>query len=127
MDLYENPEQPFPEGRVLVMTIHQAKGLEFSVVVVGGLDRQLPDVEEIDKRLRRFYQRPQSEPAEKIPLFDFMRLYYVAFRRALDLLVLTGNQQRSISSYFDGIMRGLPNWLDAQSDLLTRKTFKRKE
>ena len=127
MDQYENPEQPFPKGRVLVMTIHQAKGLEFPVVVVGGLDRQLPTVEEIDKRLQRFYQRPQFEPAEKIPLFDFMRLYYVAFSRAIDLLVLTGNQQRRISSYFDGIIRGLPNWPDAQSDLLTIKTFKSKE
>jgi len=124
MNQYENPEQPFPEGRVLVMTIHQAKGLEFPVVVVGSLDRQLSAVEEIDKRLQHFYQRPQSEPAEKIPLFDFMRLYYVAFSRAINLLVLTGNQQKRISPHFHGIIRGLPKWHDAQSDLLSIKTFK---
>ncbi len=35
MDQYEDPEQPFPPDRVLVMTIHQAKGLEFPVVAVG--------------------------------------------------------------------------------------------
>ncbi len=127
MDQYENPERPFPEGRVLVMTIHQAKGLEFPVVVVGSLDRQFPAVEEIDKRLQRFYQRPQSEPAEKIPLFDFMRLYYVAFSRAINLLVLTGNQQRRISPHFHGIIRGLPKWPDVQSYLLNIKTFKSRE
>lgn len=127
MNQYENPEQPFPEGHVLVMTIHQAKGLEFPVVVVGSLDRQLSAVDEIDKRLQRFYQRPQSEPAEKIPLFDFMRLYYVAFSRAINLLVLTGNQQKRISPHFHGIIRGLPKWPDAQSDLLSIKTFKSRE
>ena len=38
---YEDPDQPLPKGYVQVMTIHQAKGLEFSVVVVGSLDKQL--------------------------------------------------------------------------------------
>ena len=33
---YEDPDQPFPKGHVQVMTIHQAKGLEFPVVVVGS-------------------------------------------------------------------------------------------
>ncbi len=125
MNQYENPEQPFPEGRVLVMTIHQAKGLEFPVVVVGSLNRQLSSVEEIDRRLQRFYQRPQSEPAEKIPLFDFARLYYVAFSRAIDLLVLTGNQHKRISPHFYGIMRGLPRWPDARGNLMGIKTFER--
>jgi ATP-dependent exoDNAse (exonuclease V) beta subunit len=72
------------------MTIHQAKGLEFPVVAVGSLDRQVSSTEEIDKTLQRFYRGKQSEPADKIPLFDYMRLYYVAFSRARDLLVLTG-------------------------------------
>ncbi|MDZ7579863.1 MAG: 3'-5' exonuclease [Deltaproteobacteria bacterium] len=33
---YEDPDRPFPKGHVQVMTIHQAKGLEFPVVVVGN-------------------------------------------------------------------------------------------
>src|SRR5262249_5714780 len=41
MNEYEDPDQPFPKGHVQVMTIHQAKGLEFPVVVVGSLDKQL--------------------------------------------------------------------------------------
>ncbi len=38
---YEDPDRPFPKGHVQVMTIHQAKGLEFPVVVVGSLSKQL--------------------------------------------------------------------------------------
>ena len=123
MDQYENPKQPFPEGRVLVMTVHQAKGLEFPVVAVGSLDRQLSPVDEIDKTLQQFYRRKQSEPADKIPLFDFMRLYYVAFSRAINLLVLTGNQLKKVSPNFHGILRGLPKWPDVQGDLMSVRTF----
>ena len=35
---YEDPDQPFPSGYVQMMTIHQSKGLEFPVVIVGSLD-----------------------------------------------------------------------------------------
>ena len=125
MDQYEDPEQPFPADRVLVMTIHQAKGLEFPVVAVGSLDRQVSSAEEIDKTLQRFYKGRQSEPADKIPLFDFMRLYYVAFSRARDLLVLTGNQQKKISPRFNGIFQGLPAWPEARDDLLATGSFER--
>jgi DNA helicase II / ATP-dependent DNA helicase PcrA len=114
MDQYENPKQPFPEGRVLVMTVHQAKDLEFPVVAIGSLDRQLSPVDEIDKTLQQFYRRKQSEPADKIPFFDFMRLYYVAFSRAINLLVLMGNQLKKVSPIFHGILRGLPKWPDVQ-------------
>ena len=33
------------------MTIHQAKGLEFPVVVVGSLERDLSELERIDKKI----------------------------------------------------------------------------
>lgn len=32
---YENADDPFPKGRIPFKTIHQAKGLEFPVVVSG--------------------------------------------------------------------------------------------
>ena len=38
---YEDPNRPFPQGHVQVMTIHQAKGLEFPVVIVGSLSQKL--------------------------------------------------------------------------------------
>ena len=48
---YEDPDQPFPKGHVQVMTIHQAKGLEFPVVVVGSLSTQLSSAKQIDRDL----------------------------------------------------------------------------
>src|SRR5205814_10437190 len=46
---YEDPDQPLPKGHVQVMTIHQAKGLEFPVVVVGSLSTQLSSPKQIDR------------------------------------------------------------------------------
>ena len=86
---YEDADQPFPKGHVQVMTIHQAKGLEFPVVVVGSLSTQLSSPKKIDRDLGPFYHRPPFEPEDRITLFDRMRLHYVAFSRPQDLLVLT--------------------------------------
>ena len=33
---YEDAEDPFPKGRIPFLTIHQSKGLEFPVVVLGN-------------------------------------------------------------------------------------------
>src|SRR5439155_2824724 len=52
---YEDPNQPFPRGYVQVMTIHQAKGLEFPVVVVGSLCTQLSSPKQIDRDLGPYY------------------------------------------------------------------------
>ena len=78
---FEDPNEPFPKGYVQVMTIHQAKGLEFPVVVVGSLDTQLSSPKRIDRDLQPFYHRPPFEPENRITLFDRMRLHYVAFSR----------------------------------------------
>ena len=48
---YEDPDRPFPQGHVQVMTIHQAKGLEFPVVVVGSLSTRLASLKRIDRDL----------------------------------------------------------------------------
>ena len=127
MNQFENHEQPFPKDHVLVMTIHQAKGLEFSVVAVGSLNKQPSEPEEIDNRLRPFYHRPQPEPEDDIPVFDFMRKYYVAFSRAINLLVLTGNQRQRTSTRFNGIIQGLPKWPDVKGDLLGLEVFKARD
>ncbi|HXK39990.1 MAG TPA: ATP-dependent helicase, partial [Candidatus Paceibacterota bacterium] len=38
---YEDAEDPFPKGRIPFLTIHQAKGLEFPVVVFGNPRKQV--------------------------------------------------------------------------------------
>ncbi|NIO37744.1 hypothetical protein GTO27_08585, partial [Candidatus Bathyarchaeota archaeon] len=50
---YEDPFRPLPKGYVQVMTIHQSKGLEFPVVVVDSLDKQLTSPKDLDHHLGR--------------------------------------------------------------------------
>ncbi len=40
---YEDVDDPFPKGRVPFLTIHQSKGLEFPVVVLGSVYREERD------------------------------------------------------------------------------------
>ena len=88
LDEYEDPYDVFPPGYVQVMTIHQAKGLEFPVVIVSSLDKGPRTAVKIDKELEPFRPRKHTEPWEMMSAFDHHRLYYVAFSRAMDLLLL---------------------------------------
>jgi DNA helicase-2/ATP-dependent DNA helicase PcrA len=122
---YEDPDQPFPKGYVQVMTIHQAKGLEFPVVVVGSLDKQLSTQKQIDRDLQPYYHRPAFEPEDRITLFDRMRLHYVAFSRAEKILVLTSHEPPK--DHFDTIWQDLPQWPYVKKDLLVSQRFVIKE
>ena len=88
---YEDEAEYAPEGCVSFMTIHQAKGLEFPVVIVGSL----PLKKESESKDSFFYSvesrfcRKPFEAPDMIPYFDMWRKYYVAFSRAKNLLVLT--------------------------------------
>lgn len=118
---YEDPDKPFPKGHVQVMTIHQAKGLEFPVVVVGSLSTQLSSPKQIDRDLGPYYHRPPFEPEARITLFDRMRLHYVAFSRPQKVLVLTAHEPPK--DHFAPIWQGLPQWPYVQKDLLTAQRF----
>ncbi len=122
---YEDPDQPFPKGHVQVMTIHQAKGLEFPVVVVGSLSTQLSSPKQIDRDLGPFYCRAPFEPEGRITLFDRMRLHYVAFSRPQKALVLTAHE--SPKDHFTPIWQGLPQWPYVQQDLLAAQRFQLRE
>lgn len=122
---YEDPDQPFPKGHVQMMTIHQAKGLEFPVVVVGSLSQQLASPKQIDRDLGPFYHRVPFEPEKRIALFDRMRLHYVAFSRPQKLLVLTAHERPK--DYFAPIWEGLPQWPYVQKDLLAAQRFELRE
>lgn len=90
---YEDPFDIFPSGRVQIMTIHQSKGLEFPVVFVAGLEKRNPPGEIVDKYISKYYKRKEFEPIKKIIDFDQMRLSYVAFSRAENLLVLVSDKE----------------------------------
>jgi DNA helicase-2/ATP-dependent DNA helicase PcrA len=103
------------------MTIHQAKGLEFPVVVVGSLDKQLSTSKQIDRDLQPYYHRPPFEPEDRTTLFDRMRLHYVAFSRPEKILVLTAHDRPK--AHFAPIWQGLPQWPYVQTELLTAQSF----
>jgi len=83
---YENPEVPFPKGRISFLTIHQSKGLEFPVVVLGNPNKQ----ERVDRKeiIIRGLLNKEGEPLDRIAKFDNMRMFYVAMSRAKNILVL---------------------------------------
>lgn len=122
---YEDPDQPFPKGHVQVMTIHQAKGLEFSVVAVGSLSKRSSTQKRVDFDLQPFYNRPPFEPEDRITHFDRMRLHYVAFSRPERVLVLTAHEQPK--DHFNPIWQGLPQWPYVKKDLLEAQDFDPKE
>ena len=122
---YEDQNAPFPRGHVQVMTIHQAKGLEFPVVAVGSLSKQLSSPKQIDRELGPFYHRPPFEPASRTTLFDRMRLHYVAFSRPQKVLVLTAHEQPK--AHFGPMWEDVPQWPYVEKELLAAQSFEVRE
>ena len=113
----EDSREPLPENHVQIMTIHQSKGLEFPVVVVGSFNKSFSEADDVDSELQAFYRRKSVQPEDRVPDFDMMRLYYVAFSRAQKLLVLTSHKRKPPKDYFKVIWNALPQWRDVRSDL----------
>lgn len=93
---YEDKEVPFPKGRVPFLTIHQSKGLEFPVVIMGNTFRSERDPGMNERIIRKLIKK-EGEPIDRISEFDNMRMFYVAFSRAKNLLILphfSGRGQR---------------------------------
>jgi DNA helicase-2/ATP-dependent DNA helicase PcrA len=104
-DDYEDPDQPFPVDHVQIMTIHQAKGLEFPVIITGNLHHSSRNqLKEMHERLGKYMPRTPNEPPEMIGEFDSMRLFYVAFSRPQNLLVLSSNDEKARHARFSNIL-----------------------
>lgn len=90
----EDEEVPFPKGRVPFLTIHQSKGLEFPVVVLGSVYKADRGVDMKESILREKLTvngtlfKNDGEPLDRMPEFDRMRMFYVGLSRAQNLLVL---------------------------------------
>lgn len=100
---YEDDSEYAPSGCVSFLTIHQSKGMEFPIVLVDSL-ANVPRKSTNDLMMRiedQYFKRPAFEPYDITKYFDFWRLYYTAFSRAQDLLILTCNEDnRTPSNYF---------------------------
>ena len=141
LDEYESEFEGIPSGHIAFMTIHQAKGREFPVVFVDSL-WSVPDSELRQDRNNdlmnevsdNYSRRPKFEPSESIKLFDFWRMYYVAFTRAQNLLILTCNEDNNTPSRYlesaynrledaDDIFEPSEVEIDSQKDSGLRDTY----
>ena len=133
IDEYEDASEYAPSGCVSFMTIHQSKGLEFPVVIVGSMDsvprKQYTDLDELLQS--KYYSRKPFEPLEKIKSYDFWRLFYTAFSRAQNLLLLTCQEKatgyrRAPSRYFKPVYDPVCSWRDElfQPENLTLEAIK---
>jgi len=101
---YENADDPFPKGRIPFLTIHQSKGLEFPVVVLGSPDKKNFGADQKEKIIRELLPEKEGEPLDKISTFDMMRMFYVALSRAQNLLILPRfgrGKQTPPTSYYE--------------------------
>lgn len=120
IDEYEDQQEYAPSGCVSFFTVHQSKGLEFPVVIVGSMEATpRKQYSNLDVTLQNtYFSRPPYEPLEHTKCYDFRRLFYTAFSRAQNLLVLAchvngvkGNG-KSPSNHFADEFNALPSWRD---------------
>lgn len=116
---FEDESEYAPSGCVSFLTIHQSKGMEFPIVFVGSLNA-VPrrDNDNLIAILQeKYYNRPIFEPIKDIKYYDFWRIYYTAFSRAQNLLVLTCREKLSghgqePSKYFREVYEKVPYYND---------------
>lgn len=130
---YEDEAEYAPNGCVSFLTIHQSKGLEFPVVVCGSLEavpRKQHSALDVSLEEGGYLSKPTFEPLEHIKNFDFWRLFYTAFSRAQNLLVLAAQERqgkglgKSPSKYFERMFYELPSWRDADFSALSFEAVK---
>jgi len=111
---YEDFDEYAPSGCVSVMTIHQSKGLEFPIVFAGSLNKSpRKQYSQLDEILEKeYFHRTPFEPLSEVKFYDFWRLYYTAFSRAQNLLVLTGLDQvpHGMGRQTNSVCEDIVNW-----------------
>ena len=132
IDEYENASEYAPSGCISFMTIHQSKGLEFPVVIVDSMysvpRKQYTALDELLQE--NYYSKEPFEPLEQTKFYDFWRLFYTAFSRAQNLLLLTCQEKtghgRTPSKYFAPVYDQVRSWRGAafQPERLMLETIK---
>jgi len=127
---YENPDDPFPRGRIPFLTIHQAKGLEFPVVVLGSARKDNRGPQKVETMIEPFLTG-NREPLERIADFDKMRMFYVALSRPMNLLVIAHLCSRGnhVSEPFNSLLQedGFPRIKDFDVSSLPEARIKESE
>lgn len=128
---YEDEAEYAPKGCVSFLTIHQSKGLEFPVVVCGSLEavpRKQYSALDVLLEDGGYLSKERFEPLDHIKNFDFWRLFYTAFSRAQNLLLLAAQEKqgrgKSPSKYFERLFYKLPSWRDVDLSALTFEAVK---
>lgn len=128
---YEDEAEYAPKGCVSFLTVHQSKGLEFPVVVCGSLEavpRKQYGALDVLLEDGGYLSKERFEPLDHIKNFDFWRLFYTAFSRAQNLLVLAAQEKqgrgKSPSKYFERLFYEVPSWRDVDLSALTYEAVK---
>ncbi|MBO8172417.1 MAG: ATP-dependent helicase [Bacillaceae bacterium] len=99
MDDDEDEEVICPKGMLPIMTIHQAKGLEFDFVFVGSLGKKpkIGGSHYLEHSLASFHSDTPVLDPEEAAWQDSIRLHYVAYSRAKYALIplVTSSQLRN--------------------------------
>lgn len=127
---YEDDSEYAPSGCVSFMTIHQSKGMEFPIVMVDSLNAtpkgQSGGILEVIEN--KYFHRAVFETRGDIKYFDFWRLYYTAFSRAQNLLILTchekGGRGKTPSKYFEDAYSTLQDYTAIDFSNLILETVK---
>ena len=109
-----------PGDEVLVTTIHQAKGREWDVVIVGSLTGPDMATDRIGRNLAD-YGVYSGETEGLIGDYDRARQHYVGFTRARSLLVLTASGEPQ--ARFRSIWGRATRWPDVDRESLARQRF----
>ncbi|GBE04196.1 ATP-dependent DNA helicase PcrA [bacterium BMS3Abin09] len=80
--LYSSADETYNNDVVSLMTLHNAKGLEFPVVFIAGIE---------DGLIPHFHAIKDPEELE-----EERRLFYVGVTRAQDMLIMSGTKKRKL-------------------------------
>lgn len=80
--LYAAADETYDDDAISLMTLHNAKGLEFPVVFIAGIE---------DGLIPHFHAIKDPEELE-----EERRLFYVGVTRAQDMLIMSGTKKRKL-------------------------------
>lgn len=125
---FDEPEDPYeqiPDGYLQVMTVHQAKGLEFPVVFSGDINkRDNPGGSHFMEEIFSEYSNLNLEfTVEERAAHDNIRRFYVQYSRAEHQLILVGSETsvKQIALGYDENNPVSREWFEKRDSLIDSK------